>query len=138
MADTPAKPRRRWFSYRLRTLFVGMTVLGCSAGAWLVRDYMPGTIRRTEQGVVRGTGTLRSYYPSGSLKAEECYRNGLLLRQTWYRPDGSVFVTSDFDKKTGGWAHILRDDGTLMCRFHCKYKEDQFGIAYAADGPVAH
>jgi hypothetical protein len=32
MADTPAKPRRRWLRFSLRTLFVLVTVVGCWLG----------------------------------------------------------------------------------------------------------
>jgi hypothetical protein len=28
MLESPPKPRRRWFSYSLRTMFVAMTVMG--------------------------------------------------------------------------------------------------------------
>ena len=34
MADTPAKPRRRWFSFSLRTLFVLTSLAGLAAGQW--------------------------------------------------------------------------------------------------------
>ena len=36
MTDTPAKLRRRWLSFSLRTLLVTVTVLACYAG-WAVR-----------------------------------------------------------------------------------------------------
>ena len=32
MADTPAKPRRRWFRFGLRTLFVAATAVACWLG----------------------------------------------------------------------------------------------------------
>src|SRR5258708_6122102 len=98
----PHKTPRRWFRFSLRTLFLLMTAASCSLGAWLARGYIPGTIRFSDHGFPQGTGTMRSYYPNGSIKVEEYYRNGLAIRQTWYRPDGSVFVVSEFDVKHGG------------------------------------
>jgi hypothetical protein len=37
-AVSASKPRRRWFSFNLRTLFALVTVLGCTL-AWPVRNY---------------------------------------------------------------------------------------------------
>jgi hypothetical protein len=131
----PAAPRRRWFGFSLRTMFVGLTLVCSCFGVWLAWDYIPGTVRRAPNGLPRGTGPLRYDYPNGSIMAEEYYRNGLPIRATYYRPDGSVLVTSEFDRRSGGDWFLLHDDGTIKKKYHCKYVSDELGQYYVADGP---
>lgn len=131
-------PRRRWLTFSLRTMFVLVTIAGCSFAAWLYRGYIPGTVHLNKNGFARGTGTLRGCYPNGSIKLEDYCRNGRLIRQTWYRPDGSVYIVSEFDVKTGGMAYVLDDNGNLTTKFHGKYSVDKFGEGYRADSLVAH
>ena len=94
---------------------------------WLVWDHIPGTLRFPSDDSIRGTGTLRQYYPSGSIKVEFVYGHGYRIRETWYRLDGSVFITSEFDVESGGTAYDLRDDGSLAKKFHCKFMVDPSG-----------
>src|SRR6516225_1917245 len=112
-AELP-KRKRRWFQFSLRTLMIGVTLCACLFGVWGHWDYLPGTIRRDKtNGFIHGTGSLVGFYWDGTLAVQEDYRNGILLRQIWYRPDGSLFVSSDFDTKQGGTAYNLRYDGTI-------------------------
>jgi hypothetical protein len=127
---------RPWFAFSLRTMFAGITLVCCSLGAWLAWDYIPGTIRVSDRGYPRGTGTVRYNYPSGSIMLEEYFRNGLIIRATWYRPDGSVLASSELDVKRGGDGYYLRDDGTIKQKCHYKYDHDEFGGYYVPDGPA--
>ena len=144
MESMTSARRRRWFRFGLRTMFALMGVACCLLGVWRVRDclpridywtdYLPGTVRITDVGTVRGTGTLRYSYPNGSIKAEQVFYHGLVTLETWYGPDGSVLVSSSFDTKRGGDGHFFRDDGTIERRLHYKYRSDEYGEGYHPDG----
>jgi hypothetical protein len=114
---------------------IGVTLCACLFGVWGHWDYLPGTIRRDKtNGFIHGTGSLVGFYWDGTLAVQEDYRNGILLRQIWYRPDGSLFVSSDFDTKQGGTAYNLRYDGTIRTKIRCKYSPAT--RQYISDGPA--
>ena len=127
---------RRWYQFSLRSLLIGVTLLACLLGIWTHWDYFPGTLRRERNGVFHGTGTVHGFYSSGALRVEQDYRNGLLLRERSYRPDGSLFVSSEFDIEHGGTGYYLYDNGKLSVKTHYKYSPAH--RTYLTDGPVVY
>ncbi len=138
-------PRSRWAGPRVHVAAVGLMCI--SAGIWFAWNHIPGTVRFTSDGNVRGTGTLRRYYPSGAIKVEAYHVNGLLIRDTFYRPDGSVIATSAFDLDRGGTFYSVCDDGTVECKLHCKFRPGESGstpplvadglmVVYKPDGSI--
>ncbi|HNO77401.1 MAG TPA: hypothetical protein PKN33_05005 [Phycisphaerae bacterium] len=62
-------------------------------------------------GVAHGTGTKHYHYQSGQLKQEDRYVDGVLVEETWYRPDGTVFANETFVDGCGV-GYYLREDGS--------------------------
>jgi antitoxin component YwqK of YwqJK toxin-antitoxin module len=111
---------------------VSVALCGCLLGAWACRDFMPGTLRRDGNGFAHGTGTERFFYASGPIREEDDYRNGVAVRSRWYRPDGSLVASSEFDVQNGGLGYFLREDGSVRETVHYRYSTHN--RQYLADG----
>jgi hypothetical protein len=135
MDENLPKPRR-WFRFSLRTVFVLVTLLATSLGLWSNWDYIPGTIRVDDNGYSHGTGTLRYFYEKGTPRITEHYRNGILTHSTWYRPDGSVVASSEFDVRSGGVGYYLYSNGNI--RVKMTYHFSPVERLFIADGPATY
>lgn len=132
MIDEPVPHRR--LRRVLILVAVAVPVLTVGGFAWYLSGYMPGTLHRDENGFFHGTGTQQYFYPSGRIKVEDHYVAGELHRITLYKPDGSVFATTD---ATNGIGYSLRDDGSLRCQMEFKNGiADGKAIYYREDGTV--
>ncbi len=92
-----------------------LALAGCSPA--LTRDGLPphgrGTFARDENGFPSGTGWQAYLYPTGQVKLREAYVEGVLQRSIWYRPDGSIVATTDWQRGSGT-GYELRDDGSIL------------------------
>jgi len=98
-ATTPAKPRRRWLQFSLRTLMVLMLVCGCVLG-WLAREVQRVRAQREAVKAIRELGAVVGGEPPGGLVGEEPY------------PSGDMVVTEVFLGGTrisdAGLAHLRK------------------------------
>lgn len=127
---TPNKNYLREIISIIAILFV---IAGC---VWQFWDYIPGTLRRDENGFTYGTGTDRYYYKSGQLKIEGYYRAGKMQKTTWFDPSGNVIQQTDWINESGEGLY-LREDGTIKTRMQYKNNmADGKAIYYHPDGSV--
>jgi antitoxin component YwqK of YwqJK toxin-antitoxin module len=86
------------------------------AGAcFYAAGYVPGTIRKNENGSFFGTGTAVYRYKTGAIAREDYYRAGRLKHSKWYKPDGSVVAETSWNGGTNV-GYYLREDGTIRVR----------------------
>jgi len=122
------------FRFRLRSLFLLITVCAVLLGVWARWEYLPGTYYRDSDGFPHGTGTTEYNYDASQLMLKEWYRGGLIYRATWYRPDGTEVATAEYDKKAGGVGYYLRQDGSIKSKYSYTYSPTDH--VYFADGPA--
>jgi antitoxin component YwqK of YwqJK toxin-antitoxin module len=110
---------------------------------WRNWEYLPGTYYVDSDGHPHGTGQETYYYDSGRIRLVESYRAGVIVKQTYYRPNGEVIVTSAFDKERGGVFYVVRQDGTIRAKYPCQFSaaDSEFlahgeAIYFRPDGTV--
>ena len=109
--SSPLRIRRKLKCMDSRFIFLVCCALALLSAALFWR-YIPGTIQRDANGFVHGTGKLEYFYPNGKLRLAETYQNGQIRRSKFYRPDGTVFATTDWQNGTS-LEYGLNDDGSL-------------------------
>ncbi len=107
--------------YRLRTLFILVSLVAFALTAYRYLDAIPGTYHKSENGFPRGTGVAEYHYDNGSLMIREWYFCGLIYRSTWFTPDGRELMTETFDMKKGGVGYYLRQDGSIRSKYTYEY-----------------
>jgi hypothetical protein len=134
--STTAGARSSWRSLTriLTCLLLGLIALWI--GLFLSWEYLPGTLSFDNCGYPHGTGTRQYFYKSGRLQLEEYYRAGLIVRGTWYRPDGAVLVRTEMSKKDGGAWYYLRDGGTIQSKMESQYNAESG--SYDAEGTAVY
>ena len=133
----------QWFRFRTQTLIVVMTFLCAAFCVWSTWEYLPGTYFVDSNGRTHGTGKELYFYDSGDLRLIEWYRAGVMTKQRYYRPDGTVIATSVFDKQRGGVGYVLRQDGTIRIKVPYQFSHNDMeylahgkSISYAPDGTI--
>jgi hypothetical protein len=109
---------RRWVQF---ATFAVLLAVGAVLAVWYQSGYMPGSLRIENDGLwptVRGTGSTRDRYPSGSLKSQHWFRAGRRMTSEWYLPDGTLFARTEFHSHEPGRFYQLRDDGSVSDRFY--------------------
>jgi antitoxin component YwqK of YwqJK toxin-antitoxin module len=71
------------------------------------------------EGNVHGSGELIYKYDNGAIKLREIYKNGNLIKSTWYKPDGSELATTIWENGSGV-GYYLRDDGSVKSKIPYK------------------
>jgi hypothetical protein len=141
--STSSSNQTRWRSLSRALTWLLLGLIALWLGILLAWDYLPGTLSFDNSGFPHGTGTRKYFYHSGKLQLEEYYWAGLIEDATWYRPDGSVLVTTKLNKKRGGVWYYLRQDGTIRSRMDHQYDAESglyvaegTAVYYTADGAI--
>ena len=134
--STPLGVRTRWRPLSRILSYVLLGLIALWLGLLLSWEYLPGTLSFDNRGFPHGTGTRQYFYKSGKLKLEEYYRAGIPVHGTWYRPDGSMLVTTEMSKKSGGVWYYLCEDGTIRAKMDSQY-DAQSGL-YIAEGTTVY
>ena len=110
--------------FKLRSLFILVTLIALCLAAFLYWDAIPGTYHKNASGFPQGTGVAEYRYDSGALMIREWYFRGLIYRTTWFTPEGNEIATENFDRHNGGIGYYLRQDGTIRSKYTYKYMPD--------------
>src|SRR5262249_8177767 len=138
--DVQMKSPMRWrprFGLKSLMLFVLVAAIVCA----IIRywEYIPGTLYIYPGGQAYGTGwRTRYYYGPGGPMVKEYYRAGEMLEKIWYKPDGSIAITTTFHRDGINFSHVVRADGSLEETYQCKYFYVDGFHSYWADGPSIH
>ena len=76
---------------------------------------MPGTLYFDKQGIPHGTGDKKYFYESDALKLHEYYHNGKVSKSIWYKPDGTIVATTNWENGSGV-GYYLRDNGSIRIK----------------------
>ena len=130
----------RILAQRFSSLILTAAFALAACGPALTRDGMPppgrGSFSRDEFGIPEGTGWQAYLYPSGQVKRREAFVEGVLQRTIWYRPDGSVVATTNWNKGSG-IGYELRDDGSIKTKTeYVRGLADGEVVSYRPDGSV--
>jgi antitoxin component YwqK of YwqJK toxin-antitoxin module len=67
------------------------------------------------QGIAHGSGQRTYEYHTGAIKLLEVYKDGQLVRSSWFKPDGTLIRETDWISGTGEGIY-LREDGSIRSR----------------------
>ena len=107
--------------FRLRTIFVVVTLVALILCLCIYWDAIPGTFYTDNNGFTHGTGQWEHFYDDGSLMIREHYFRGLIFESTWFKPDGTELATETYDKTSGGVGYYLRQDGSIKSKYTYEY-----------------
>ena len=102
--------KRRKFILIITAIAVFLVVFG-----WFCWGYVLGTLYFDKNGEPHGTGIRKYFYTAGALKLKEHYLNGKLSKSIWFKPDGSIVATTDWESESG-IGYYLRDDGSIRVK----------------------
>jgi len=103
---------------------------------WYCWGYIPGTLYFDQQSVPHGTGVKKYLYPSGELKIKEHYVNGRLSKSIWFKPNGNILATTNWNKESC-IGYYLRDDGSIRVKMqYVNSVAHGKAIYYHEDGTV--
>ena len=95
-------------------LFGFVTIFICLA-IWAASGHMPGTLYFDVSGEAHGAGTELYRYDNGELMLRERYIAGKIVESTWYKPDGTLVATEEWEDETGV-GYYLRQDGSIRVK----------------------